>query len=106
MCLFTNAVLIGMGALDGKELFAIEGSENWRSTPRQPGRTRKMRKIREKTIHRRHNQKMLEASYPSVLGHVNDLVQELDANMSTSTTRTSTTLKSTATAGPSQFSAV
>ena len=27
-----NAVLIGMGALDGKELFAIEGSENWRST--------------------------------------------------------------------------
>ena len=27
MCMFTDAVLIGMGALDGKELFAIEGSE-------------------------------------------------------------------------------
>ena len=25
--MFTSAVLIGMGALDGKELFAIEGSE-------------------------------------------------------------------------------
>ena len=28
----TNAVLIGIGALDDKELFVIEGSENWRST--------------------------------------------------------------------------
>ena len=27
VCMITNAVLIGMGALDGKELFAIEGSE-------------------------------------------------------------------------------
>ena len=27
MCMTANAVLIGMGALDGKELFAIEGSE-------------------------------------------------------------------------------
>ena len=25
--MITNAVLVGMGALDGKELFAIEGSE-------------------------------------------------------------------------------
>ena len=27
MCMFTDAVLIGMRALDGKELFATEGSE-------------------------------------------------------------------------------
>ena len=27
-CMSTNAVLIGMGALDDKELFVIEGSEN------------------------------------------------------------------------------
>ena len=40
MCLSTRARyqlkvqrLIGKGALDGKELFTIEGSENWRSTP-------------------------------------------------------------------------
>ena len=26
MCMFTDAVLIGMGALDGKELFAIDGT--------------------------------------------------------------------------------
>ena len=30
-----NAVEIGMGALDDKELFVIEGSENWRSTSGQ-----------------------------------------------------------------------
>ena len=29
-------------ALDDKELFIIEGSENWRSTPGQPGGARKM----------------------------------------------------------------
>ena len=29
------------GALDGKELFAIEGSEKWRSTPGEPGGARK-----------------------------------------------------------------
>ena len=27
---------IGKGALDDEELFVIEGSENWRSTPGQP----------------------------------------------------------------------
>ena len=27
MCMFTSAALSGMGALDGKELFVIEGSE-------------------------------------------------------------------------------
>ena len=41
---------IGKGALDGKELFAIEGSENWRSTPGQPGGARKMRKPRKRTF--------------------------------------------------------
>ena len=30
------------GALDDKELFIIEGSENWRSTPGRPGGARKM----------------------------------------------------------------
>ena len=30
------------GALDDEELFIIEGSENWRSTPGQPGGARKM----------------------------------------------------------------
>ena len=29
-------------ALDHKELFVVEGSENWRSTPGQPGGARKM----------------------------------------------------------------
>ena len=29
----TTRKLIGKGALDGKELFAIDGSENWCSTP-------------------------------------------------------------------------
>ena len=33
MCMSTSAVQIGRGALDDKELFVIEGSENWRSTP-------------------------------------------------------------------------
>ena len=31
-----SPVLIGRGALDGEELFTIEGSKNWRSTPGQP----------------------------------------------------------------------
>ena len=48
--MFTNAVLIGMGALDGKELFTIQGSENWRSTPGQPGGARKMAKKAEKNV--------------------------------------------------------
>ena len=29
VCMSTNAVLIGMGTLDDKELFVIEGSEKW-----------------------------------------------------------------------------
>ena len=44
-----TTVLIGKGALDGKELFAIEGSKNWRSTPGQSGGARKMRQSRLKT---------------------------------------------------------
>ena len=46
----TNAVPIGMGALDDKELFVVEGSENWRSTPGQPGGARKMRKNRHNQL--------------------------------------------------------
>ena len=38
----TTRKLIGKGALDGEELFTIEGSKNWRSTPGQPGGARKM----------------------------------------------------------------
>ena len=36
------------GALDNKELFIVEGSKNWRSTPGQPGGARKWRKMRRK----------------------------------------------------------
>ena len=36
--------LIGKGALDGEELFTIEGSKNWRSTPGQPEEREKWRK--------------------------------------------------------------
>ena len=32
--------LIGKGAIDGEELFTIEGSKNWRSTPGQRGGAR------------------------------------------------------------------
>ena len=42
------------GALDDEELFIIEGSKNWPSTPGQPGGARKMRKNRKKPLHRRH----------------------------------------------------
>ena len=45
------------GALDDEELFIIEGPENWRSTPGQPGGARKMRKNREKPLHRHHTLK-------------------------------------------------
>ena len=38
----TNAVLIGMGALDGKELFAIEGSEKLALNSGTTGGARKM----------------------------------------------------------------
>ena len=48
-CLFsTPSYELCKGALGGKELFAIEGSKNWRSTPGQPGEARKMRKNRRK----------------------------------------------------------
>ena len=39
---------IAAGALDGKELFAIEGSEKWRSTPGEPRGARKKAKKAEK----------------------------------------------------------
>ena len=43
------------GALDGKELFAIEGSENWRSTPDDLEERENGLKKRPKNILRRHN---------------------------------------------------
>ena len=46
MCMITNAVLIGMGALDGKELFAIKGSEKLALNSRT---TRRSAKNAEKT---------------------------------------------------------
>ena len=49
--MFTNAVPIGMGALDGKELFAIEGSEklalNSGTTQRSSKNGQKGRKTRQ-----------------------------------------------------------
>ena len=33
MSMSTRSCELCKGALDGKELFALEGSENWRSTP-------------------------------------------------------------------------
>ena len=35
-----------LGALDDEELFIVEGSKNWRSTPAQPGGARKMPQMR------------------------------------------------------------
>ena len=37
------------GALDDDELFIIEGSKNWRSTPGQPEEREKWRKMRRKS---------------------------------------------------------
>ena len=48
MCMITNAVPIGMGALDGKELFTIKGSEKLALNSGQPGGARKMRQSRRK----------------------------------------------------------
>ena len=39
---------LARGALDGKELFTIEGSKNWRSTPGQPEEREKWRKMLQK----------------------------------------------------------
>ena len=33
---------LARGVLDGEELFVVEGSKTWRSTPGQPGGARKM----------------------------------------------------------------
>ena len=43
------------GALDGKEPFAIEGSENWRSTPDNLKEREKWPERPRKPLHRRHN---------------------------------------------------
>ena len=42
MSMSTKSDELCKGALDGKELFTIEGSKNWRSTQGQPGGARKM----------------------------------------------------------------
>ena len=42
------------GALDDEELFIIEGSENWRSTPDDLEECEKWPKKAEKPLHRRH----------------------------------------------------
>ena len=45
------------GALDNEELFVFKSSENWRSTPGRSRGARKMRKNREKNLHRHHTLK-------------------------------------------------
>ena len=45
------ATLAPRGALDNEELFIVEGSKNWRSTPGQPGRARKMAQNAPKKPH-------------------------------------------------------
>ena len=55
--MFTNAVLISMGALDGKEPFAIEGSEKLALNSGTTWRSAKnvAKKSVENLPHRRHN---------------------------------------------------
>ena len=48
-----HCYLIGKGALDNEELFVVEGSENWRSTPGQPEEREKCGKTAENPLHRR-----------------------------------------------------
>ena len=50
LCMITNAVLIGMGALNGKELCAIEGSEKLALNSRTTRGARKMAKKAEKPV--------------------------------------------------------
>ena len=53
MSLSTTSYELCKGALDGKELFAIDGSKNWRSTLGQPGGARKNAENRRKPrLHR------------------------------------------------------
>ena len=52
------------GALNDEELFIVEGTENWRSTPGQPGEEREKCGKTAKKTHRRHT--TLEAC-PSLL---------------------------------------
>ena len=51
MSISTMSDALCKGALDGEELFTIEGSENWRSTPDNLEEREKA----EKPTHRRHN---------------------------------------------------
>ena len=48
----TTSYELCKGALDGKDLFAIEGSENWRSTPDNLEEREKWPKKGRKTINR------------------------------------------------------
>ena len=67
-------------ALDNEELFVVEGSENWRSTPGRPRRARKMRKKRPKPLHRRHTHAKRNPSCCKLRGplHNRDIVHLVD----------------------------
>ena len=52
--MITNAVLIGMGALDGKELFAIEGSEKLAPNSETTWKSAKNASEPPKTVSHRH----------------------------------------------------
>ena len=93
MCLPTRARfrlkalrLIGKGALDGEELFTIEGSENWRSTPDDLEEREKWPKKAEKPTHRRHNRHCWKlhsshCAYPSLLHNKNVPRQHDELNL-------------------------
>ena len=55
MSMSTKSDELCKGALDGKELFTIEGSKNWRSTPDDLEEREKWPKNSETPLHRRHN---------------------------------------------------
>ena len=58
------------GALDGKELFTIEGSENWRSTPDNVEERKNGLKRPKKNPSSSPQTPLLRADYPSLLRNV------------------------------------